>query len=382
MNFSLTPEQDAIQQKARVAAQEVKARARDYDRQGRFPQEILEIWAREGFFGVSLPREYGGRGGDYISYALAQMELAQACPSSALMLHVNHAIVGMGFSLFGTADQKRRFLPPMARGEVLAAFALTEPQAGSDPARLQTAASREGDGWVLSGEKNFVSSGQAAHFALVAARSDLQAAPHKGISLFIVDLKKTPGVKVGAVEEKMGLVGAPSVSLHFDRAPLPPDAVLGEANNGLKLALALMDHARVGAAAIAVGVGRAALSEALKYARSREQFGQPLAQFQAIQWKLADLATDLEAASLLTLKAAWLKDQGRPFTAAAAMAKKFATDTAMAAAQEGLQILGGYGYLKDYPLERLFRDARAGQIYEGTNEIMRLIIARDLLKGE
>ena len=382
MDFSLTSEQDAVQQRARQVAQEVKTLARSNDREGRFPQNILDIWAREGFFGLSLPREYGGRGGDYVSYALAQMELAQACPSSALMLHVNHAIFGMGLWQFGTDDQKRRCLPPVARGEVLAAFALTEPQAGSDPARLQTAATREGDGWVLSGEKNFVTSGQIARFALIAARTDLQAPPHKGISLFLVDLPNTPGVKVGPVEEKMGLAGAPSVSLHFENAPLPLDAVLGEVNNGLKLALVLMDHARVGAAAIAVGVGRAALQEALKYARGREQFGQPLAQFQAIQWKLADLATDLEAAALLTLKAAWLKDQGRSFTSAAAMAKKFATDTAMAAAQEGLQILGGYGYLKDYPLERLFRDARAGQIYEGTNEIMRLIIARELLKGE
>jgi len=382
MNFSLTPEQEALQQKARQVAQEVKAMAVRNDREGRFPQDILEIWARAGFFGLSLPREYGGGGRDYVSYVLAQMELTQACPSSAIMLHVNHSLFGLGVWQFGTDDQKHRFLPPVARGEALACFALTEPQAGSDPSRLQTAASREGDGWVLTGHKNFVTSGQVARFGLVAARSDPGAAPHKGISLFLVDLQNTPGVKVGPLEEKMGLVGAQSVSLHFNDAALPPDSVLGETHNGLKLALALMDNARVGAAAQAVGIGRAALTEALNYARRREQFGQPLVQFQATQWKLADLATNLEAAALLTLKAAWLKDQGRPFTSAAAMAKKFATDTAMAAAQEGLQILGGYGYLKDYPLERLFRDARAGQIYEGTNEIMRLIIARDLLKGE
>jgi alkylation response protein AidB-like acyl-CoA dehydrogenase len=382
MDFSLTPAQEEVQQRARQVAQEVKAMAGKNDRDGRFPRDILEIWAKEGFFGLSLPREYGGRGRDYLSYVLAQMELAQACPSSAIMLHVSQAIVGLGLWQFGTDDQKQRLLPPLAGGEVLAAFALTEPQAGSDPSRLQTAASPEGDGWVLSGQKNFVTSGSVAHFALVAARTDPGAAPHKGISLFIVDLQNTPGVKMGPLEEKMGLVGAQSVSLHFDNAPLPSGSVLGAVNNGLKLALALMDNARVGAAAQAVGIGRAALTEALNYARSREQFGQPLVQFQATQWKLADLATDMEAAALLTLKAAWLKDQGRPFTSAAAMAKKFATDTAMAAAQEGLQILGGYGYLKGYPLERLFRDARAGQIYEGTNEIMRLIIARDLLKGE
>ncbi|MBI4796826.1 MAG: acyl-CoA dehydrogenase family protein [Deltaproteobacteria bacterium] len=382
MDFSLTPEQESVQKRARQVAQEVKAKAVRLDREGRFPQEILDFWAKEGFFGLSLPTEYGGGGGDYVSYALAQMELAQACPSSAIMLHVNHSLFGMGLHLFGTDDQKRCFLPPVARGEALAAFALTEPQAGSDPSRLQTIASREGDGWVLTGQKNFVTSGHIAHFALVAARSDPAREPHKGISLFIVDLKITPGLKVGPMEEKMGLRGATSVSLDFNNAQLPDDSVLGEANQGLKLALALMDHARVGAAAQAVGIGKAALHEALTYARGREQFGQPIVQFQATQWKLADLATDLEAAALLTLKAAWLKDQGRPFTTAAAMAKKFATDTAMAAAQEGLQILGGYGYLQDYPLERFFRDAKAGQIYEGTNEIMRLIIARDLLRGE
>jgi alkylation response protein AidB-like acyl-CoA dehydrogenase len=381
MNFSLTPEQEAVQKRAREAAREVKAKAVQLEREGRFPQEILDHWAKAGFFGLSLPTEYGGGGKDYVSYALAQMELAQACPSSALMLHVCHSLFGLGLHQFGTDEQKRRFLPPVASGDAMAAFALTEPQAGSDPSRLQTIASREGDGWVLTGQKNFVTSGQTAHFALVAARSDASQAPQKGISLFIVDLKITPGIQVGPVEEKMGLRGARSVSLEFNNAQLPAEALLGEANQGLKMALALMDHARVGAAAQAVGIGKAALSEALTYARNREQFGQPLAQLQSIQFKLADLAAALEAASLLTLKAAWLKDQGRPFTLAAAMAKKCATDTAMAAAQEGLQILGGYGYLQDYPLERYFRDARAGQIYEGTNEIMRLIIARDLLKG-
>jgi alkylation response protein AidB-like acyl-CoA dehydrogenase len=382
MDFSLTPEQEAVQKRARKAAQEVKALAARLNREDRFPQEILEAWAAEGFFGLSLPREYGGGGQDYVSYALAQMELAQACPSSAIILHVNHSLFGLGVWQFGTDDQKRRFLPPVVRGKELACFALTEPQAGSDPSRIQTTAWRDGHGWVLSGHKNFVTSGQIGRLALVAARTDLTREPHKGITLFIVDMKTAGGVTVGPVEEKMGLRGARSVSLNFNGAQLPAHTVLGEPNHGFKLALAIMDNARVGAAAQAVGIGSAALQEAMKYGRGREQFGQPIIQFQAIQWKLADLATDLEAAALLTLKAAWLKDQGKPFTTTAAMAKKFATDTAMAATHEGLQILGGYGYLKDYPLERLFRDARAGQIYEGTNEIMRLIIARDLLKGE
>lgn len=380
MDFSLTPEQEAVQKRARTAARKVKALAARLDREGLFPEQILASWAEDGLFGVSLPREFGGEGRDYVSYCLAQMELAQSCPSSALMLHVNHSLVGMGLMQFGSDDQKRRFLPPVAQGQALACFALTEPQAGSDPSRIKTAALRSGSGWVLTGHKNFVTSGHAARFALVAARTELNREPHKSTSLFMVDLKNTTGVTIGPEEEKLGLVGAKSVSLNFESVELPPTALLGELHGGLKMALTLMDGARVGAAAQAVGVGRAALNEALSYARRREQFGRPLVQFQGLQWRLADLATDLEAASLLTLKAAWLRDQGKPYAAAAAMAKKFATDTAMTAATEGLQLLGGYGYLKDYPLERLFRDARAGQIYEGTNEIMRLIIARDLLK--
>ncbi len=308
------------------------------------------------------------------------MELAQACPSSALILHVNHSLVGLALNQFGTAEQKRRFLPPVAQGEVFACFALTEPEAGSDPGRLKTSARPEGAGWVLSGHKNFVTSGNLARFALVAAVTEPNLGS-KGISAFIIDLAQTPEVTWGPPEAKLGLRGAESVSLYFDQARLPADTLLGDLNQGLKVMLTALDGARVGSAAIAVGIGRAALAESLAYGRRREQFGQAIAQFQATQWKLADMACDLEAAALLTFKAAWLKDQNLPYSTAAAMAKKFATDTAMHAALEGVQILGGYGYLQDYPLERYFRDAKAGQIYEGTNEIMRLIIARELLKG-
>jgi alkylation response protein AidB-like acyl-CoA dehydrogenase len=380
MDFTLSPEQQAIQEKARRLARELKPLAAQLDRESRFPQEVLQPWAREGFFGLALPREYGGAGMDYVTYVLAQMELAQACPSSALILHVNHSLFGLAVLQFGTEEQKRQYLPPVARGEVFACFALTEPEAGSDPGRLQTRAHLEGKEWVLSGQKNFVTSGNVARFALVAAITDPERGP-KGISSFVVDFKHTPQVTWGPLEDKLGLRGAGSVSLYFSEARLPAASLLGDLNQGLKVMLAALDGARVGSAAIAVGLGRAVLSEALSYARRRQQFGQALAQFQAIQWKLADMACDLEAAALLTLKAAWLRDRNLPYSTAAAMAKKFATDTAMNAALEGVQILGGYGYLKDYPLERFFRDAKAGQIYEGTNEIMRLIIARELLKG-
>jgi len=380
VDFTLSPQQVAVQEKARRLAQEVKEESARLDREGQFPREILNRWAREGLFGLALPREYGGAGLDYVAYVLAQMELAQACPASALILHVNHSLFGTAVTRFGTAEQKQRFLPPVASGEAFACFALTEPEAGSDPGSLKTAARQEGGAWVLTGEKNFVTSGAQARFALVAAVTDPERKP-PGISAFVVDIPGTPEVTWGAKEEKLGLRGAQSVPLFFDNARLPADSLLGELHQGLKVMLATLDAARVGSAAIAVGLGRAVLHEARAYAKERVQFGQAIANFQAIQWKLADMATALEAAALLTCKAAWLKDQGQPYAAAAAMAKAFATDTAMHAALEGVQILGGYGCLTRYPLERYFRDAKAGQIYEGTNEIMRLIIAKEVLKG-
>jgi len=380
MDFTLSPEQQGVQEKAQSLAREVKGLSARLDREAQFPREILHLWAQEGMFGLALPREYGGQGLDYVAYVLAQMELAQACAASALILHVNHSLFGGAVAQFGTTAQKEAWLPPVARGEVFACFALTEPEAGSDPAGMKTVARREQDGWVLTGGKNFVTSGGEARFALVAALTD-PGQGAKGISAFVVDIPATPEVTRGGREEKLGLRSAISVPLFFDEARLPETSLLSDLNQGLKVMLATLDAARVGSAAIAVGLGRAALAEALAYAKKRRQFGQAVADFQATQWKLADMATDLEAASLLTLKAAWLKDRKRPYSTAAAMAKRFATDAAMAAATEGVQILGGYGYLTEYPLERYFRDAKAGQIYEGTNEIMRLIIARELLRG-
>jgi alkylation response protein AidB-like acyl-CoA dehydrogenase len=380
MDFTLSPEHQAVQKKAQHLAREVKDLSARLDREAQFPAEILHLWGQAGMFGLALPKEYGGQGLDYLAYVLAQMELAQACAASALILHVNHTLFGGSVAQFGTTAQKEAWLPQVARGEVMACFALTEPEAGSDPAGMKSAARQEQDGWVLSGGKNFVTSGGEARFALVAAVTE-PGQGAKGISAFVVDIPATPEITWGSREEKLGLRAAASVPLFFDEARLPETSLLGDLNKGLTVMLSALDAARVGSAALAVGLGRAALADALAYAKKRRQFGQAVADFQAIQWKLADMATDLEAASLLTLKAAWLKDQKRPYRNAAAMAKKFATDAAMAAASEGVQIMGGYGYLTDYPMERYFRDAKAGQIYEGTNEIMRLIIARELLKG-
>jgi alkylation response protein AidB-like acyl-CoA dehydrogenase len=379
MEFTLSPEQQGVQEKAQTLAQAVQGLSTRLDQEAKFPREILQRWAQGGMFGLALPQEYGGQGLDYVAYVLAQMELAQVCPASALILHVNHSLFGGTVAQFGTPAQQEAWLPAVARGEAYACFALTEPEAGSDPAGMKTAARRDKDGWVLSGVKNFVTSGGEARFALVAALTDPEKGA-KGISALVVEIPATPEVTWGAREEKLGLRAATSVRLFFDQARLPETSLLGEMNQGLKIMLTALDAARVGSAAIAVGLGRGALAAAMAYAKKRRQFGQAVVDFQAIQWKLADIATDLEAASLLTLKAAWLKDQKQPFGQAAAMAKKFATDAAMAAATEGLQIMGGYGYLTEYPMERYFRDAKAGQIYEGTNEIMRLIIARNLLK--
>ncbi len=378
MDLALTPAQLAVQEKARALADEVADEAARLDREGRFPDAILRRFAAAGMFGLALPREFGGGGHDYLSYCLAQMELARACPTSALLVHLNHSLCGCALARFGSPEQQARFLPPVAGGEVLACFALTEPGAGSDPGGLKTVARRQGDHFLLSGVKNFVTAGDRASFGVVMALTAPEKGA-KGISAFLVDLQNAGGLRRGAPDDKLSLRGAPSVTLEFSETPVPAEALLGAPEQGLKIALAVLDGARVGAASQAVGLGRAALSHALDHARRRQQFGQPLAQFQAIQWKLADMATDLEAAALLTLKAAWLRDQGRPYAAAAAMAKRFATDVALNAALEAVQIFGGYGLLAENPVERLLRDAKAGQIYEGTNEIMRLIIARELL---
>jgi alkylation response protein AidB-like acyl-CoA dehydrogenase len=282
MDFTLSPEQQAVQKKAQRLAREVKDLSTRLDREAQFPREILHLWGQEGMFGLALPKEYGGQGLNSVAYALAQMELAQACPASALILHVNHTLFGGSVAQFGTAAQKEACLPQVARGEVLACFALTEPEAGSDPAGMKSAARRDQAGWVLTGGKNFVTSGGEARFALVAAVTE-PGQGAKGISAFVVDIPATPEITWGSREEKLGLRAAASVPLFFDEAHLPETSLLGEKNKGLTVMLSALDAARVGSAAIAVGLGRAALAEAMAYAKKRQQFGQPVAHFQAIQ---------------------------------------------------------------------------------------------------
>ena len=270
MDFTLSPEHQGVQEKARRVAREVADQAATLERQGRFPAEILEVYRREGLFGLALPKDYGGAGLDYQAYVLAQMELAQACTASSLIVHVNHTLFGLGLLQFGDEDQRRRFLPPAATGQVLTCFALTEPGAGSDPSALATVAEKKGETWYLSGVKNFVTMGDRARYGLIAAKTD-PALGAKGISVFMVDLEEAANLSKGPVEEKMGVKGAVSVSLKFHDTPVPPGCLLGGLNQGLKVALAVLDGARVGAAAQAVGLGRAVLRHALEYARRREQ---------------------------------------------------------------------------------------------------------------
>jgi alkylation response protein AidB-like acyl-CoA dehydrogenase len=282
---------------------------------------------------------------------------------------------------YGTHEQKVRCLYPCASGEKIGCYGLTEAGAGSDPAALRTTAVRDGDEWVINGEKKFITSGNVSSFTVVAALTE-KGKGYKGISSFVIDLENTPGFKVGRVEEKLGILASGTAELIFEDARVPSDSLLGNEGDGFKQMLTTLDSGRIGIASQAVGIGRAVLEESLEYAKTREQFGKSISTFQAIQWKLADMATELDAAELLTLKAAWLQDHKKPHEKAAAMAKMYASDVTMRASIEGVQILGGYGYCKDYPMERHMRDAKICQIYEGTNEIMRMVIANNLIKGK
>jgi alkylation response protein AidB-like acyl-CoA dehydrogenase len=282
---------------------------------------------------------------------------------------------------YGTEEQKKKYLYPCACGEKIGCYGLTEAGAGSDPASLRTTAVKDGDEWVINGEKKFITSGNVASYAVIAAVTEKEKG-YKGISSFVIDLENTPGFKVGRVEDKLGILASGTSELVFEDARVPDDALLGNKGEGFKQMLTTLDGGRIGIASQAVGIGRAVLEEALEYAKTREQFGKPITSFQAIQWKLADMATQLDAAELLTIRAAWLEDNGKPYEKAAAMAKMYASDVTMQASIEGIQILGGYGYCKEYPMERHMRDAKICQIYEGTNEIMRVVIANNLLKGK
>ncbi|RLB23083.1 MAG: acyl-CoA dehydrogenase [Deltaproteobacteria bacterium] len=381
MDFELTEEQKMVRDMARRFAEaEIKPKAAELDRTHQHPAEIIKQLAELKMLGIAVPEEYGGGGMDNVSYVLALIEISKACASTGVIMSVNNSLYCFPVMAYGTEEQKKKYLYPCASGEKLGCYGLTEAGAGSDPAAMRTMAVRDGDEWVINGEKKFITNGNVASYCVLAAVTE-KGKGYKGISSFVVDLENTPGFRLGKLEEKLGILASGTAELVFEDARLPGDALLGKEGEGFKQMLTTLDGGRIGIAAQAVGIGRSVLEEALEYAKTREQFGKPISSFQAIQWKLADMATELDAAELLTLRAAWLEDHHKPYEKAAAMAKMYASDVTMRASVEGIQILGGYGYCKEYPMERHMRDAKICQIYEGTNEIMRVVIARNLIRG-
>ncbi len=378
MDLELTGAQRQARDTARRFARERLERAGvEADRTHRFPTEVIAELGKLGMLGTFIPEQYGGAGLDQVSYALVIEELAVECAATAVIVSAHCSLASWPILGLGGEDQKRRFLPKMASGAHLGCFALTEPQAGSDAAGQKTRALRDGDSYTINGTKNFITNGPQASVAIVFANTAPDQG-HHGISAFIVDTR-APGWSVTRVEDKMGIHAAHSAQISLTDLRVPRGNLIGAEGEGFKVAMKTLDGGRIGIAAQAVGIGRAALEASLKYAAQRETFGSPIASYQAIQWKLADMAVEIDAARLLTLQAAALKDAARPCTRESAMAKLFAAEAAMSAATEAVQIHGGYGYTKEFKVERYFRDAKITEIYEGTSEIQRIVIANHVL---
>jgi len=379
MDFSYTRAQVLARDMARsFAREELAPHAQEWDEQARFPAGAIAKLGPLGFMGMCIPREYGGSALDGVSYVLVIEELASVCASTAIIVSVHNSVGAYPIYLLGTEEQKKAYLPDLAAGRKLGAFALTEPNVGSDPASIETTAHAEGDFFILNGTKTFITSGGTSDTVIVMASTDRTKRGH-GISAFIVE-KSFPGITVGTHENKLGIRASDTCELIFENCRVPRANLLGPEGSGLRAALNALGFGRVGVAAQAIGVARCAMEAAAHYSRERSQFGKPISSFQAIQWMIADMATDIEAARLLTLRAAKLKDEGKPFATEGSMAKLFASETAMRTATKAVQIHGGYGCMKDYVVERCFRDAKVIEIYEGTSEIQRLIIAGSVIK--
>ena len=381
MEFSLNEEQLAVQEAARDFAQRVlKPGVIERDNEMRYPTDEIREMGELGFMGMMVSPEFGGGGMDYISYILALEEISKVDNSCSVIMSVNNSLVCYGIEAYGTEDQKQRYLPKLATGEWIGSFCLSEPEAGSDATHQRTTAIDQGDHYLLNGTKNWITNGSTSSLHLVIAQSNAEAG-HRGINCFIVEAD-AEGVKIGAKEDKLGIRSSDTHTIMYSDVKVPKENRLGDEGTGFKLAMKTLAGGRIGIAAQALGIAGGAYELSVKYAKEREAFGKPIANHQAIAFKLAQMATDIEAAKMLVYRAGWLKDQGLDYNQAGAMAKLFASSVAMKHSVEAVQIHGGYGFVKEYHVERLMRDAKITQIYEGTSEVQQIVISRGLLKGQ
>ncbi|MGG2094422.1 acyl-CoA dehydrogenase AcdA [Bacillus sp. S13(2024)] len=379
MHFKLSEEHEMIRKMVRdFARNEVAPTAAERDEEERFDRALFDQMAELGLTGIPWPEEYGGIGSDYLAYVIAVEELSRVCASTGVTLSAHTSLAGWPIFKFGTEEQKQKYLRPMAEGKKIGAYGLTEPGSGSDAGGMKTTAKRDGDHYILNGSKIFITNGGIADIYVVFALTDPES-KQRGTSAFIVE-SDAPGFSVGKKESKLGIRSSPTTEIIFEDCRIPAENLLGEEGQGFKVAMQTLDGGRNGIAAQAVGIAQGALDAAADYAKERHQFGKPIAVQQGIGFKLADMATGVEAARLLTYQAAWLESEGLPYGKESAMSKLFAGDTAMKVTTDAVQVFGGYGYTKDYPVERFMRDAKITQIYEGTQEIQRLVISRMLTK--
>lgn len=378
MDFELTEEQKMVRRVTReFVEKEIVPKAREYDEREELPWEVIKKLFEQGIMGSMIPEKYGGSGLDSVAQTIAIEEVARGCASTAMTVSIHSSLCSYAILKFGSEEQKEEYLPRLAK-DTLAAFSLTEAEAGSDPSGIKTTATLDGDDYVLNGTKTFVTNGEEAGLIIVFARTG-DGDAKKSLTAFLVE-KGTPGLRVGKKERKLGVRAASLTELVFEDCRVPRENVLGGVGEGYRVALASLDSGRIGIASQAVGIAQASLEASIKHAKERVQFGVPIASFQAIQWMIADMATEIEAARLLTYRAAYLRGKGLRFTLEASMAKLYASEVAMKAARNAVQIFGGYGLTRDYPVERFFRDAKCTEIYEGTSEIQRVIIASQLLR--
>jgi len=379
MKLELNEQQKMIQKMVReFAEKQVGPIAAELDKKEEYPHKTLKEMAKLGLLGIIIPPEYGGAGLDTISYAIVVEEISRKCAATGVVTSVHNSLVAWPIIKYGTEEQKKKYLPILAKGEKIGAFAGTEPNAGSDLGAMQTTAKLKGDKYIINGDKTFITSGPEAGIIIIFAVTDKEAGS-KGISAFIVE-NTFKGFKVGSIFEKLGINASKTSELIFEDMEVPKENLLGSEGDGFKIALSTLDGGRIGIASQAVGIAQACLDESIEYSKQRQQFGRPIAKFQAIQWMIADMATKIEASRWLVYNAAYTKDQGVRFSKEAAMAKLFASETAVDCAIKAVQIHGGYGYTKEYTVERLFRDSKITEIYEGTSEVQRMVIAGSLLK--